>query len=378
MSYIRYLLFVFASVLILIEVVLRIIGYKSGILMSPQQINKIPLNFPDSIYLTTLFKADSNGIMMIDREYNTANFDHDFDHFNTTLKRMVKRNVFHVPINSNGFQDSEFSLKDTTCKKKIMLLGDSFTWGYSPDSIQHSFANLLGNEDGIVTYNLGVPGSDVATYLKLAQLYVPIIKPDYLIVNFYFSNDFLYYRKKLIPFVYPDLYPTNAGGFYKMNYETVDDDSIELFDTYTDAFNYTAEKYTWRGEQNSQLRFAMQYSVLVTQLVRKTKGYYNPRVNSTFVPHVDCTAEYIWQIDSICRASHTEFILAVINNGKDDNELIIKKCRASFGNHPFYITDGMNKQRDYVPSPDGHFNTLGHKKYEHFLLRILRGEEKEK
>jgi hypothetical protein len=378
MRYIKYTAFVFVCTLLLSEVLLRFLGYKPGVLMPPRQIVDRALNFSDTLYLLRAFLPDSSGIMKFNPAYDTANFDVDFSQFNPVLRSRIKQHVLNVPINSNGFQDEEFATKDTAGKKKVMLLGDSFTWGYSAEPGENSFANLLGQEKGIATYNLAVPASDLATYLKLTQLYVPKLKPDYLIVNFYISNDFLYYRKELKPFKYPDVYPTNVGGFYTMNYETIGKDSIELFDSYRDAYQYTAGKFTWRGEQNSFLQELMKHSALVAQLVRTAKGYYTPHVNSTFVPAVNCTREYLLQIDSICETTNTRFILAVINNGNEDNTAEIEECRKHFGDFPFYMPAGMNKPVDYIPSPDGHFNNLGHKKYEQFLLRILQGKEKRK
>ena len=360
-------------VLFLSESLLRILKFQPGVLMPPKEIREMALNFSDTLYVLEAFIPDSLGVMKYNPTYDTSSFDTDFSQFLPELRMRIKKHILNVPINSDGFQDDEFTSKDTLGKKKVLLLGDSFTWGYSADPIANSFSNLLGKEEGFVTYNLGVPGSDLATYLKLSEVYTPIIKPDFVIINFYVSNDFLYYRKILKKFKYSDIYPTNVGAFLSMNYETIGKDSIEVFDSYTDAYNHAAQKYTWKGETNYVLQHTLKYSALIAQIVRIVYGYYEPHVNSTFLPAEDCTREYLLRTDSICNSNGAVLLLAVINNGNSDNTAEIEECKKHFGNFPFYMPDNIRKPDDFFPSPDGHFNNTGHKKYEQFLLDILEG-----
>ena len=114
----------------------------------------------------------------------------------------------HHPINSNGFRSIAFRpLKEK--RLKIMLLGDSYTWGQAARNLANSFSDRL-LADGYLVYNFGIPGADPAQYLKIAQTYMPIIKPDIVIVNLYAGNDITYFKRTPEAFQ-PIFYFTNAG-----------------------------------------------------------------------------------------------------------------------------------------------------------------------
>jgi hypothetical protein len=91
------------------------------------------------------------------------------------------------PINQDGFKSVAFK-KYPEAKTSVLLLGDSFTWGHSTTNITNSFSDLLLSND-IAVYNTGISGTDASQYLKLAKLYIPILEPDMVIVNFYLGND---------------------------------------------------------------------------------------------------------------------------------------------------------------------------------------------
>jgi hypothetical protein len=115
--------------------------------------------------------------------------------------------IFH-PINENGFRSLSFRQVKSE-RKKVMLIGDSFTYGQSALDLSNSFADQL-LADGFIVYNMGIPGADPAQYLAIAQRYLPILKPDFLIINVYAGNDIIYYQRKPEPNV-PLFYFTNAG-----------------------------------------------------------------------------------------------------------------------------------------------------------------------
>ncbi len=115
--------------------------------------------------------------------------------------------IFH-PINENGFRSLSFRQVKSE-RKKVMLIGDSFTYGQSALDLSNSFADQL-LADGFIVYNMGIPGADPAQYLAIAQRYLPIVKPDFLIINVYAGNDIIYYQRKPEPNV-PLFYFTNAG-----------------------------------------------------------------------------------------------------------------------------------------------------------------------
>ncbi len=98
-------------------------------------------------------------------------------------------------INTQGFYDQdEFVSSEslTNADYKILLLGDSFTWGYSAD-IGQSWAEVLDQnvnaEGDIVIWNAGIAGTGTNQAYALLEHYQPILEPDLVILGFS-TNDF--------------------------------------------------------------------------------------------------------------------------------------------------------------------------------------------
>lgn len=91
------------------------------------------------------------------------------------------------PVNAAGYRDNEHT--DTLGKKKVLVIGDSFTAGHGLKSIDDRYANILAKKLGTQkfdVYNLGISGSD--TRDEYARFEKSGIKPDMLILQ-YFPND---------------------------------------------------------------------------------------------------------------------------------------------------------------------------------------------
>ncbi len=92
-----------------------------------------------------------------------------------------------VTANSKGYRDTEWKDKKG---KKIMVLGDSFGWGWGcnyGDMITQKIDSMLG--DSASTYNICIPGHDLSDIYDKYRYYAPIIKPDYVLILNYI-NDF--------------------------------------------------------------------------------------------------------------------------------------------------------------------------------------------
>jgi hypothetical protein len=68
-------------------------------------------------------------------------------------------------------------------------------WGLSSEPVFNSYSDILLSKDYIV-FNAGIPGTDPAQYAAIAKKYIPILKPDIVIVNFYVANDFMFYPRE--------------------------------------------------------------------------------------------------------------------------------------------------------------------------------------
>jgi hypothetical protein len=96
------------------------------------------------------------------------------------------------PFNPWGFRSIDFAFRPKG-RARVMLVGDSNVWGMSLEPIYASFSDILLSR-GYIVYNLGIPSTDPAQYEAVVRNYVPLLKPDVVIVNLSRSSD-------LVPFV---------------------------------------------------------------------------------------------------------------------------------------------------------------------------------
>jgi len=106
----------------------------------------------------------------------------------------VLQQYIHNPINSMGFRSIDFKNYHTQ-KTKVLLLGDSFTFGLTASPITNCFADLL-LANNLCVFNTGITGADPAQYEAIAQYLIPLLKPDVVCINYDLSNDNMFYYRK--------------------------------------------------------------------------------------------------------------------------------------------------------------------------------------
>lgn len=96
-----------------------------------------------------------------------------------------------ISINSAGMRDKEYPMTRPAGKKRIILLGDSFTSSFGvPDS--EAFAKVMEEKllTGTEVLNFGVNGYGPAQELLLLQSRAMKYRPDMVIMVIYVGNDF--------------------------------------------------------------------------------------------------------------------------------------------------------------------------------------------
>lgn len=91
------------------------------------------------------------------------------------------------PMTGIGYRDVPHT--DTTGKKKVLIVGDSFTSGHGLKNVEDRYGNVLADKlgkDKYVTYNLGISGSDTRDEFRRFTEFG--IRPDVLVLQ-YFPND---------------------------------------------------------------------------------------------------------------------------------------------------------------------------------------------
>ena len=93
----------------------------------------------------------------------------------------------HIRANAQGYRDDEWTAP-TFGKSKVLFLGDSFVFGWGVEQDQ-SFVSRLEAEGRWSLYNAGIPGDGFRQYEARAELHIPQLKPD-LVVLCTYANDF--------------------------------------------------------------------------------------------------------------------------------------------------------------------------------------------
>lgn len=402
-------------ILLIAEIVLRIIGYHAGWYSRNSYMNKV-----DTFILFEDYHADENGILKISptgKSYvdscieNTKvesninsmegwekNATHDYslkrlvidyckidplveyeNHFLDyvdSLKKLKNLDEWETeivkyskePINNEGFRSVE--AKEYPGKKpKILLIGDSFTWGLAANPITSSFADELLLK-GNVVYNMGVVGVDPAQYMAVAEKYIPILKPDVVIVNFYMGNDILYHYREPKPYQMP-MYPTNAGWIMA--------DRLGVYFPLDKAHRYALSKVRIPDQDKKVINRllgltalgGMAWGVLYNmdkvpytseEFKEIEKEYWSEERSHTIIAE-----SYMTKIHEIADSNDSKFLLSVIEDKTGNNpNMSWVNVSDVFKKEPYVICNGLGLEH-YNKAPDGHFNNEGHKIYADFL-----------
>lgn len=112
---------------------------------------------------------------------------------NTTAFYDTPEFSYTAKINYLGFRGPDPDLEIDSDAYKILVLGDSFTfgWGLEFENTWPWVAQNMLNEKGynVRIYNLGGPGHEPAGYYYTARKSLPILKPDLIIVNILQGDD---------------------------------------------------------------------------------------------------------------------------------------------------------------------------------------------
>ncbi len=298
----------------------------------------------------------------LSQETDTAELD-----FVTAVKNYV-----HCPINSDGFKSIEFK-RYRSKRKSILLLGDSFTWGNEASNLTNGFADLLLAK-GYVVYNSGITGTDPVQYLEVARKYVPALKPDFVVVNFYIGNDVMYFDRKLKPYV-PVYYSTNAGNLIACP-EGV------YFNTPEEAYQYTLAHFNIPGKDSrfNNLCAKTVLSTLVWNAVTAWKPewtmskyddyYQRVREAKTKTPYSDIQ---IHDIKRITEEAGGAFILAVIPMFDGHNFTFPDDYPDLFAGLKYDVPPVSIDH--YEKQEDGHYNDFGHAMHAAFIDSLIRAAD---
>ena len=296
--------------------------------------------------------------------YNDLKDKEEMDAFDSLVLKYA-----HQPFNSEGFRSISFEtvLSD---KPKILLIGDSFVYGLSAYPFHASFYDFLLATNQYVLA-AGVPGTDPAQYAAIAQKYIPIIKPDLVILCFFEGNDIMqYYREPNI--ARPHEHLTNAG-FFQSEPCGAYLNPQESYEFYKDLISVPMDGSFFTKLSSKSTFFSMLWGILNKD---KLPAYCLEETQNSEESNL-ITSYYINRFDSICTFNCTDVLYTIIpnkmnlNNSKSDNirieeDLILEL----FGDKKVYYPLNLVKEEDF-PRNDNHFNNQGAEKFGIFIDSLI-------
>lgn len=344
MTIVLFLLVTFTVLIFSAEIFLRLIGEKTGFDLPAKEYVD---NFEKlKVYSPTPFFTDSEGVFKANPDYPWEDGKYGDG----------------IIINSDGFRSSEFS--NTSGERgKILFLGDSFVWGASARPLKNCFVDIIQSR-GYLTFNAGIPGTGPTQYAYLAQKYLPLFKPDFVVVMLYLGNDI----KKMPDPMLPGInlwYITNAGWLYAFD---EDGNPLSLFEAY---HRYYYQYYVPHNLKNKLKRIIMS-TVVGKRLWLFFKAKKESKGGSEGQNLMKPTEDSLNRIKKIADEHGTKFFLFLIpSHPKLEKSMNSVRNSLQFLEKFDLLVPSFLTVNDYVELPDDHFNNSGHLKYANFIIDVL-------
>ena len=355
-KWIRIQIIILLGLFIFVEVLLRIFGFRPGVVDK-----RFYVRDPHPIQYDSILYADSFGIT---HHLPTGQF------------------INGQILNSEGYfsaieytEQSMDSVRNEN-KKIIMLVGDSYTQGCCASNYQKSFAALLNNRKQEVL-NFGVGGTDPLHYRLQVERYVPELKPDVVVIAVYLGNDIMPYDRSVKPYV-PVCYPVKNGYWISsekpFHLDTVD----TAFRNFNEVRQFYYKHYSLHGTDNSFFEKSIKWSVIFSTIYLKFKELFRAKEFWKIMPprlaKPKYTARHLEAIRNYCASLNTPVIFAAIPSPIDIRKRVDLPAAYDFlfEGVTVYFPDDIRKS-DYDGQKIGnHFKDSGHEKYANFLNQLIQ------
>ena len=279
-------------------------------------------------------------------------------------------------INRQGYYDSQdFELPpDWQTKSRVLLLGDSFTWGMAAD-IGRSFAEILTSElPRAIIWNTGIPGTGTNQALSTFGEYAPVLRPQLTVLGFV-PNDF---SDNLLPVdSWVNALDAKGEGFHVRKYAIDQDENVIEFDL--DTLGYM--RAHGKEPPSSELERLLGSTQLGTLLlrVRDMTAASQPE-SQTYARRRQVTQQYLLELKRAVSASGSELLVIMIPYWEDIEDVaglrprfriakeLMRELEIPYLN-PISVLDPTV---DYVLPLDGHWTNSGHQKVGELLSDCVR------
>ncbi|MBL1280254.1 MAG: glycosyltransferase [Fluviicola sp.] len=349
--------FIFLILFLIAEIGLRMVGYKPGV------IEDFYFHAGEVRYDSLLY-ADEVGITHIIPD---------------------KALILNGKVNKQGFFSSieytseSIDLVRKSGKKVIMLIGDSYTQGCCADEYSGTFAYLLNQPEEYEVLNFGIPGADPVQYRLIVEKYVPLLKPDLIVVAVYGGNDILEYDRSAKPFV-PLAYPIENGPWLNSEGPIYLTEQGTFFSTFDEAKGHYFQFFSLWGDESSFFEKTIRYSVILSRpyLKLKTKLRYE-EVKNQMPEKFDnpvFSMENLVSLNNFATSYKVPVLFTLIPPPSDviANIDLHRKYDFVFGQLKYIIPSNLEIENYDGVEDANHFNNQGHQKYASFLKTLIEAK----
>lgn len=266
-------------------------------------------------------------------------------------------------INRQGYADSEdFVLPaDWENRSRIILLGDSFTWGMSADVGRSYAETLAGLLPQAIIWNTGIPGTGTNQARLVFDVYAPILRPQLTVLGFV-DNDF---DDNLMPVdSWVNARGANNNLVHVRKYEIDEEERVIELDLYTLRYIRKYGKYP----PSSELQRLLGTTRLGSLLLKLKDAAAAPvDAQEKFERRRQVTRQNLLQLKTAVSLSGSELLVVLIPRSADVlnvgqrfqvAEELMRELEIPYLN-PISILD---RPVDFALPPDRHWSNSGHQK----------------
>lgn len=337
------------------------------------------------IVLTIVFLLLELSLMVIETKFKAIsgrNLDIYSDNLEASGLQTLKPNLYLsasvenrkviIKTNDNGFAWKNIKKVKNNNKKRIALIGDSFTMGLWADSLELSFANvfnelLLNNHiDSFEVLNFGVSGYGFYDYELILKKIIKEYEIDYIMICSFAGNDIRDTERGLL----------KKKAENNKNSENSKPTLLQKFRTYNFAINILNKLKVEELKKSNPFIDSMDNSMINSTYVRWSKKVYEKEmkmgVDSSIIIFnrmvTECLNHKITPI--FVNIPYYEQVYSLKNKTKDFDIYYPQKYYQNFCNNNgiyyFDLTDSLRKEANekkqrYYCIWDPHFNNEGHK-----------------
>lgn len=348
---------------------LRIITIVSGIIVTLFLIEvALALAGVFPIYQVN-FEAKHDGTISCD---DTIGCHHNYDVITAECTQHVHLMMRHCNINQDGYFDSDdFQSLDDLGAHRILLMGDSFTFGYTAE-IGRSWAEVAEQtiqDLDITVWNAATPGTATQNAILKLEQFTPSLNPQLAILGFHFTD---IYDNTLPIDQWYILDTGRSGGIWVKQYRLTDALEVEQVSPTALYFRAQGVDVTDLARWQRVLLSTRTGTVILPRLMglqlRKEPQTYFERPEGWYEAGLKATSTYLQELKSIADQHRVQLLVLVIPDNvylkwntstHDDITNMLDSLSIA------YITvDDLVNLDDYVnDNPnDTHWNNSGHGK----------------